>query len=133
MDPLLFPKGLPRSMPDQLKGTMFDAPSVAVETSEDAAERVRGATRQAHLAILWLLLDHQSAAFEIARDAAWTGDYTRPRLWELMGRGLIERLDGKEGREKRKVKTPAGRLAFLYAITEKGRETLRNENRLAKT
>lgn len=123
MDPTLFePRKL--SAREQLAGTMFDLPSVAVATSEDAAESVRGAAARARYTILLLLADHPSAAFELARDGQWSGDFTRPRLRELEQRELIEKCDGKAGRPLGRVKTPSHNSAMMYQLTEKGRAVL---------
>ena len=112
---------------------MFAAPSVAVETSEGAAERVRPTARDAHRVILALLVVHEHLTdFEIRKRTAWGESYARPRRWELEGMGLVEKCDGEHGRPLVKRLTDTGSPAFAYRLTSLGRQRAQEEGDLRK-
>lgn len=48
----------------------------------------------------------------------------QPRVTELHQFGYLDRLDGKDGREKRKRPTRSGGEAFVYVINNAGRAAL---------
>ena len=105
---------------------MFAAPSVAVETSEKAADSVKGAVRDAHAIILALLTAHDALTCEEIRDRTqWSGDYARPRLWELEGLQLVEKCDGRQGRPLITRPTRRFRHATAYRLTDLGRQRVR--------
>lgn len=57
------------------------------------------------------------AEWQIEHTLQLAGNTVRPRIWELMKAGLIERTE-ERGR------TPSGRSCYLYVISEKGRAAL---------
>lgn len=48
----------------------------------------------------------------------------QPRVTELHQMGYLDRLDGKDGREKRKRPTRSGGQAFVYMVNDAGRMAL---------
>lgn len=113
-DPDVFPVKRPaRPVADDLP--LFVAPSVAVDTSEDAAEKVRPRVKDAHRVILALLVMHEYlACYEIEQRTGWEGNFTRPRLWELEGLQWIRKTGVKRP-------TPRGATARCYTLTPLGR------------
>lgn len=110
----------PSSRVDDLP--MFAAPSVAVDTSEQAAEKARPRAKDAHRVILALLTVHDAlTCHEIRARTGWSGDFARPSLWELEGMGFLEKCDGKEGRPLVQRPTDTGSSATAYRLTPRGR------------
>ena len=114
-------RATPKTSADDLP--LFARPSVAVATSEAAAESITtGTVRAAHRVVLALLLVHARLTCEEMRDrTAWTGDFCRPRLVELEGLQLIAKCDGKGGRDLVQRPTRRGRMATCYELTNNGR------------
>lgn len=115
------------SLSQQLDGLpAFTAPSVAVETSEAAADSIRHTVRDAHAIILALLTAHDTLTdYEIRTRTGWKESYQRPRRWELEGEGFLEKCDGKAGRPHIKRPTDTGCMAVAYRLTALGRERVR--------
>lgn len=101
---------------------LFAAPSVAVATSEASAEKARPRVRDAHRIILALLTAHDAlTCHEMRARTGWSGDFARPRLWELEGLQLVEKCDGKAGRPHITRATETGANATAYRLTATGR------------
>lgn len=122
-----------RPAAEQVDGLpMFVAPSVGVSSSEAAAESVRGHVRAAHDIILALLLVHERLTCEEVRDrTGWSGDYARPRLWELEGMQQVRKCDGSRGADAVQRRTRTGRLAVCYELTTRGRQMAEDAGALA--
>lgn len=100
---------------------MFAVPSVAVETSERAADSVRAHVRAAHDIIVALLVVHgRLTCEEVRQRTGWDGDYARPRLWELEGQQVIRKCDGQHGADLVQRRTRTGRMATCYELTAIG-------------
>lgn len=83
----LFELGVPDPFPVTLHATVL-APSVAVDTSREAASRIAGHTSRIREAIfLWLKTQgsHGATRQEISDALGLSGDTVRPRLIELSG------------------------------------------------
>lgn len=112
----------PRREPNDVL-PLFAAPSVAVDTSERAADSIRHTLRDAHRVILALLVVHtRLTCEEIRQRTGWTGDYARPRLYELEGMGWVQKCDGKQGRDLVTRPTMTGRQAMCYELTALGQQ-----------
>lgn len=113
-------RATPTKIADDLP--LFAAPSVAVDTSERAADSIRHTIKTAHAVILGLLTVRDTCTCEEIRgQTGWSGDYARPRLVELEGMQLIEKCDGKQGRPLVSRATSTGRQALAYRLTSTGR------------
>lgn len=118
------------------QGTLvFPAGSQPVDTSEDAADALSGdelnARRIAVLRAIAARGTRGATADEIVAEFArgYQGGHNKwaPRVTELLKLGLLDRLDGKQGREKVRRATRQGATAFVHVINERGRKYLGDE------
>lgn len=116
-------------MDDSLQGRLvFPAGSQSVATSEDAADALTpdelNARRVRVLHLFADARDHGATADEIVAVCArgYQGGHNKwaPRVTELLRLGLLMKLDGKQGRERRRRRTRQGGTAFVHVISSAG-------------
>lgn len=101
----------------------LEPPSVARETSEEAAESAKAHAANNERIILALLRYYGPLTDDqIQYYSNKSGDYERPRRCSLVAKGFVEPCDGQQGRPLIKRKTPSGRFALAWRLTEKGRD-----------
>lgn len=88
-------------------------PSVAVDTSEAAADKIKASAR-AMRALIYRYLKEQGTSGatcqEVCQHFGWDGNTVRPRLWELEGAfGEIEKSEATRP-------TNSGRQAHVYVV-----------------
>lgn len=111
---------------------VFPAGSQPVDTSEDAADALSGDELNARRLAVLRAIDARgtrgATADEIVAEMArgYQGGHNKwaPRVTELLQLGLIERLDGKEGRERVRRATRQGATAFVHVVSARGRSHL---------
>jgi len=104
--------------------SLFDAPdpppSVAVDTSEDAADSLKGIANRMRREVLTVVAAAGATGLtceEMCRHTRLAANTGRPRLWELEGMGYIVKSE-------RKRRTQSGRQARAYVATAAGRTAL---------
>ena len=91
---------------------LWDAPSVPLDTSEEAAARIVPVAGQLRRRVVKAIVDHGPLTCEeIQGITGLSPDTARPRIWELEGCGVLRKLS-----ETRPTKS--GRKAHLYELVE---------------
>lgn len=103
------------SLPD-LFSHPAEPPSVAVDTSMDAAERIKPLARSMRLRVLNTILAYDGLTCDQVEALLGLRHQTAAaRCWELEGQGLIEKSETKRA-------TRSGSQARVYQVTAKGRQ-----------
>jgi hypothetical protein len=110
-------------MPNKPEWSLFDAPeppSVAVDTSEAAADSLKGTVSRLRREVLAAVVAAGMVGLtceELCKQTRLAANTARPRLWELEGMGYI----AKSGTKRR---THSGRQARAYVATSVGAAAL---------
>lgn len=107
----------------------FPAGSHPVETSEDAADAltadVLSARRRRVLRLFAAAgpegLTADDVVARLGAGLAGAHNTWAPRVTELLQSGYLDRLDGKQGRDKQRRATRAGGTGFVHVINARGR------------
>ena len=94
------------------------AGSVAIETSEHAADALTpdALDKRRRLVLTFFQTRENATADEACAYFHQTHNTIAPRCSELLGMGLLERLDGNEGRPKVRRTTRAGGNAYALRV-----------------
>jgi hypothetical protein len=107
---------------------MFAAGSQPVATSEDAADRLtRDELSRRRRIVLELFAETRTGltadevVTRLGGNRAGAHNTWAPRVTELLQYGLLDRLDGKDGRRKERRPTRAGATGYVHVINARGR------------
>lgn len=121
-------------MTAQTELLLFRAGSQPVATSEDAANRLsaeelseRRLKVLRHYARAWRERRDGHTADEIVGWFGGAANSWAPRVTELLQMGLLDRLDGKEGRRRVRRRTRSGGSGFVHVISARGLRYLREQ------
>lgn len=118
---------------EQLSLLSFAAGSQPVETSEASADALTGEVLSARrMRVLKLIAAAPDGltADEVVAKLGGRHNTWAPRVTELLQVGMLERLDGQQGRSKVRRPTRDGGTGFVHVVSPRGLRHLDGERRM---